>query len=188
LHRRQSFSRRTALALLAGWPVSLPVARAMAAPPPETRQAETLLQARFVDAAGTTHRLAELTRKLLLVDLWAAWCPGCLTELPALRRLAERLGPDAIDVVMLSHGMNWAGDLAYASRTGIPFHHWRLAPNTPDSVVTAAFRIDGDRFGLPQSLVLAGQQRVLVGATIGTSDWSSPEQIRLARTWLDASG
>jgi thiol-disulfide isomerase/thioredoxin len=176
------------MTMLASWPAGLRAHRATAATSSEARQAEALRRADFVDARGSVHHLSELTGKLVLVSLWAAWCPGCLAELPSIRALAERLGPDAIDVVMLSHDMNWSGDVAFAARTALPFRHWRLSPHAPDSVTEAAFRVENDRFGLPQSVVLAGPNRVLIKATLGTRDWSATEQLRDARAWLAAAG
>ena len=97
-------------------------------------------------------------------------------------------GPGAIDVVLLSHPMNWRGDQAYARAAGLPFRHWRLAAGVPDSVVAAAFRIEADRFALPQSLVFAGRDRALVRSEEGSQDWAAPDQVRLARAWLAAAG
>jgi thiol-disulfide isomerase/thioredoxin len=173
--------------MLAGWSIGVPTRRSMAAAASEMRQADALRQADFIDVKGAHHRLGELTAPLVLVNLWAAWCPGCLTELPSIHALVQRLGPDAIDVVMLSHDMNWSGDVAFARRTDIPFRHWRLSPYAPEGVTAAAFRVEDDRFGLPQSAVLSGRNRVLIEATLGTRDWSAPQQVRLARTWLAAA-
>jgi thiol-disulfide isomerase/thioredoxin len=174
--------------MLASWPVGLSAGPAAAAPSGEARQADALRRADFIDASGAVHRLAELTRPLVLINLWAAWCPGCLAELPSIRAFTERLGVAAIDVVMLSHETNWSGDLAFTRRTAVPFHHWRLGPQMPDSLTEAAFRIEDDRFGLPQSSVLAGPKRLLVDAALGTRDWSTLDQVRLARGWLAAAG
>jgi thiol-disulfide isomerase/thioredoxin len=156
--------------------------------PAELRQAEALSHAEFIDPDGTTHRLGELTRPLLLVNLWAAWCAGCIEELPTLRTLTSLLGPNAIDVVLLSHEMNWRGDQTYARKAALPFHHWRLAAEVPQSVTAAAFRMEVDRFALPQSLVFAGRARTLVLSEEGSQDWSAPAQVRLARGWLAALG
>ncbi|HEX3992839.1 MAG TPA: TlpA disulfide reductase family protein [Acetobacteraceae bacterium] len=179
MRRPRPLTRRSALSLAAALPVGLVSQRASAS------QAELLTMAEFTDERNTLHHLGELTRPLLLVNLWAAWCPGCLTELPTMQALAARLGADAIDVVLLSHGMNWNRDLAYARATGLPFRHWRLSNRVPETVVAAVFRVQGDRFGLPQSLVLAGSRRELVASYLGSRDWTEPEQLRLARGWLD---
>ena len=180
MHRTRHFTRRAALGLAATWQLGM-VSQAASA-----SQADVLAAAEFIDGHNALHHLTELTRPLLLVNLWAAWCPGCLTEMPAMRSLATRLGPDAIDIVLLSHPMNWNADLAYARVAGLPFPHWRLSSRVPEAVVASAFHMQGDRFGLPQSLVFAGRRRELVATYLGSRDWTAPEQIRLARGWLDA--
>jgi thiol-disulfide isomerase/thioredoxin len=188
MDKRLGILRRTTLAALASWSVGVRTGVGAAAPSAEARQAASLARAEFLDAQGSVHRLVELTRPLLLFNLWAAWCPGCLSELPTIRTFATRLGPDTIDVVMLSHGMNWSGDVAYVRRTGLPFRHWRLTPSASDLIAASVFRIEDDRFGLPQSLLLAGRERVLVQSHQGALDWSSPDCLRLARSWLARAG
>lgn len=197
MHRPPHLVRRTALGMLTTWPLSMTNRRASAAvpavrqasamSPAEARQAEALAQAEFTDPQGSPHRLGELTRPLVLVNLWAAWCSGCLEELPTMRTLASLLGPDAIDIVLLSHEMNWRGDQAYAREKGLPFRHWRLAVQAPDRVTAAAFRIEADRFALPQSLVFAGRGRALLHSQEGSQDWATPARVRLARAWLAAA-
>jgi thiol-disulfide isomerase/thioredoxin len=182
MHRTQHFTRRTALGMVAAWPAG------MFSQPASASQAEVLTAAEFTDERNTAHRLAELTCPLLLVNLWAAWCPGCRTEMPTMQALASLLGPDKIDVVLLSHPMNWTGDLTYVHEARLPFRHWRLSNRVPEATVAAAFRVEGNRFGLPQSLVFAGKRRELVAAYLGSRDWTAPGQLRLARAWLDAAG
>jgi thiol-disulfide isomerase/thioredoxin len=183
--------RRTALGLLATWPLGVASRRASAASaaaPAEVRQGEALAHAEFVDPQGMPHRIGELTRPLVLVNLWAAWCPGCLEELPTIRALAALLGSEAIDVILLSHAMNWRGDQSYLRAANLPFHHWRLSAQVPESVEAAAFRMEADRFALPQSLVFAGQDRAVVRAQEGSLDWMAPDQVRQAQRWLAAAG
>ena len=176
--------RRAAITALAGWPLA---SRAMAANSAvEARQAAALLGAEFVDAAGDLHRLSELARPLLLVDLWAAWCPGCVEELPTIARLTRQLAPEMIDVVLISHEMNWQDDTAFARKNQLPFRSWRLSPRSA-ALTDAAFRMESDRFGLPQSLVFAGQARTLVQAELGSLDWCAPPQLRRVRAWLAAA-
>ncbi|MGA3398302.1 MAG: TlpA disulfide reductase family protein [Acetobacteraceae bacterium] len=208
MHRPPRVDRRTALGLLAALPLGVNAHRTSAASPAELRtsaaspteqgasitspaerrQAEALAQAEFTDPQGAAHRLSELTRPLVLVNLWAAWCAGCLEELPTIRALASLLGPEAIDVVLLSHEMNWRGDQAYARKASLPFRHWRLAAQGPESITAAAFRVEADRFALPQTLVFAGRDRTLVRSQEGSQDWAAPDQVRLARAWLAAAG
>jgi len=182
MHRTQHFTRRAALGMVATWQVG------MFSQPASASQAEVLAAAEFTDERNIVHHLNELTRPLLLVNLWAAWCPSCRAEMPTLQALASRLGPDKIDVVLLSHPMNWDADLAYARDAGLPFRHWRLSNRVPEPVVAVAFRVQGDRFGLPQSLVFAGRRRELVASYLGSRDWTAPDLLRLAHGWLDSVG
>jgi thiol-disulfide isomerase/thioredoxin len=191
--QRPCLVRRAALGILATSSLITVSGRASAAPAAQpsqgdVRQAEALMHAEYTDPQGTPHRLSELTRPLVLVNLWAAWCAGCLEELPTIRALASLLGPEAIDVVLLSHEMNWTGDQAYARKAALPFRHWRLAAHVPETAVAAMFRIDADRFPLPQSLMFAGRAGALVGFYEGSQDWAAPAQVRLARAWLAAAG
>jgi len=89
-----------------------------------------------------------------------------------------------MDVVLLSHAMNWPGDVAYLRQNSLPFRHWRLSPQAPDGIVAAAFRLEVDRFGLPQSIVFAGRDRTLVQSHLGSVDWSAPDQAARIRSWL----
>lgn len=41
------------------------------------------------DLHGKTHRLADYRDKWVLVNLWATWCPPCLSEIPELSNLHD---------------------------------------------------------------------------------------------------
>lgn len=178
---RRSFTAAAAASLL-----PLRASRA-AAPPIVLRQSQTLAAADFIAADGTGHRLSELRRPLILVNLWAHWCEGCLAELPGLQQMISQVGADRIDVVLLSHDMNWRDDLVYARRAGLPYRLWCLSPRTSQPSVAAAFRIENDRFGLPQALVFAGGTRRLLYYSEGSQDWAAPEQIARFGGWLSAT-
>jgi peroxiredoxin len=40
-----------------------------------------------VDIGGTTHRLSEHEGKVVLINIWATWCPPCRKEMPDLDEL-----------------------------------------------------------------------------------------------------
>jgi len=64
--------------------------------------ADTLSSVSFVDAAGKPVRLADLRGKVVVLNLWATWCPPCVRELPSLDALQATLGPDGLMVVAVS--------------------------------------------------------------------------------------
>lgn len=56
----------------------------------------------FSDPAGKPTSLGDFRGRLVLLNLWATWCPPCLEEMPALDRLNARLGGDKFVVVTLA--------------------------------------------------------------------------------------
>jgi thiol-disulfide isomerase/thioredoxin len=47
-------------------------------------------------------RLASLKGKVVLLDLWASWCPPCREELPLLDELAQRLRGEGVEIIAVS--------------------------------------------------------------------------------------
>lgn len=46
----------------------------------------------FLDAEGRRHTLAEFQGKVVLVDVWATWCPPCRKSLPEVAELQRGSG------------------------------------------------------------------------------------------------
>jgi pentatricopeptide repeat protein len=53
------------------------------------------------DLGGRTWRFADLRGKVVLLNIWATWCPPCVEEMPALQRLHERIR-ERSDLVLLT--------------------------------------------------------------------------------------
>jgi thiol-disulfide isomerase/thioredoxin len=51
---------------------------------------------------GKRISLSRYRGKIVLLNLWASWCPPCVRELPALDRLQQRLGGEDFAVVAIS--------------------------------------------------------------------------------------
>lgn len=56
------------------------------------------------DIQGNTHRLEDYRGKWVLVNLWATWCPPCLSEIPELSSL-HNAHKDS-DLVVISIAMD----------------------------------------------------------------------------------
>lgn len=56
----------------------------------------------FYDVNEKPVKLSDMRGQVLLVNLWATWCPPCVAELPSLDTLAARLKDKGLHVVALS--------------------------------------------------------------------------------------
>jgi len=90
------------------WPVSLAAAAlvallayGVASTGPDTSLDEALLAGERVEApirdlprlgAGGTGSLADHAGKVVVLNVWASWCPPCTKEMPLLQRTHERIG------------------------------------------------------------------------------------------------
>jgi peroxiredoxin len=51
---------------------------------------------------GSVQKLSNYRGKVVLVNLWATWCPPCIEELPLLNRIQETYGPRGLVVLGLA--------------------------------------------------------------------------------------
>lgn len=58
-----------------------------------------------VDATGRPVPLGSRMAPVTLVHFWATWCPPCITEIPALKQLAEDFADEpSFDLIMIAVG------------------------------------------------------------------------------------
>ncbi len=54
------------------------------------------------DSKGQTHSSADYQGKVLVIDLWATWCPPCVKEIPEFMELQEKQGAAGLQFLGLS--------------------------------------------------------------------------------------
>jgi peroxiredoxin len=54
------------------------------------------------DIFGKTHKLSDYRGKNVLLIFWATWCPPCLTEIPHLIELRNRISEDELAMLAIS--------------------------------------------------------------------------------------
>ncbi len=64
----------------------------------------------FRDAGGNRHTMAEFRGKVVLVDVWATWCPPCRRSLPEVAELQKAAG-DRYVVLPISVDRGGWGDV-----------------------------------------------------------------------------
>jgi thiol-disulfide isomerase/thioredoxin len=123
---------------------------------------------------GGTMSIVDLARPLVLVNLWAHWCPGCLMEFESMQRMSARLG-DMADIVLVSHPSNWEADKVFARRHPLGFPLYTLPHDSSQSELDAAYGSSSPgSYSVPQSLVFGGFQRTLSWLADGPEKWDSP--------------
>ena len=118
----------------------------------------------------------ELRGKVLLVNLWATWCPPCVREMPSLQRLHEQFNSQGLTVL----GINTS------DRTDLPgIRSWLLKRDL------TFLNLKGDHDGpplvsslnIPQTFVIDKQGRLIANKT-GDYEWTSYGVRQLVRYML----
>lgn len=140
----------TAAALIASPVKAMPAA--------QRRPAEPLA---FKGADGTLVDLGAFRGRVVLVNLWATWCPPCIAEMPALDALQARLGGPGFQVVAIS-----------LDRGGAPVAGaWLAKAKLSRLAVYVADPADFPNAMLPTSLLLDSRGRVAWKGA-GARDWT----------------
>ena len=131
----------------------------------------------FTDIDGRLVTLGDRRGKVVLLNLWATWCPPCVREMPALDRLQAKLGGPDFEVVVLSEDRAGAPlVIAFYDRLGLTFLGKYLDPN---SRAMRALKV----LGLPTT-ILIDRDGNEVGRVIGPAEWDSDAAVALIRHYV----
>lgn len=132
---------------------------------------------RFVDGDGKPRALADFRGRVILLNLWATWCPPCRKEMPNLDRLQEQLGGPDFEVVALS--IDRGGLFAVQSFFDeMDLRHLKIYVDASAEAMAALGAV-----GLPTTLLVdrSGRERWRV---VGPVEWDKPEVIERLRRYL----
>jgi thiol-disulfide isomerase/thioredoxin len=135
---------------------------------------------RFADGKGTPTSLAAFRGKVVLLNVWATWCPPCRKEMPTLDRLQAALGGPGFAVVALSIDQGDTSTVqAFFAQTGIT----RLHPYV-DTFGEATGSLGAG--GIPLTLLIDRDGRE-IGRKLGPAEWDHPQMVELIRGYLSAA-
>ncbi|MCW5641520.1 MAG: TlpA family protein disulfide reductase [Rhodoferax sp.] len=138
-----------------------------------------LANLRFSDSRGSPTDLAAFQGRVVLLNIWATWCPPCREEMPTLDRLQATLGSAGFEVVALS-----------IDRAGMP-----VVEAFFKRIAVSHLRPYLDTFGDASRLVATGVPLTLLidikgrelGRKLGPAVWDAPEMLALIRSHIPAS-
>lgn len=123
---------------------------------------------------GGSFDLAEHRGEVVLVNVWASWCPPCVEEFPVLMDAQRQLGPYGLQVVGINSQDREADARDFLTDMGAE----DLFPHIDDSGGEKA--IDWGVFGLPETFAIdrQGRVRAKVFGLLGY-DWIEAEVVPL---------
>ena len=121
----------------------------------------------FPDLDGREVSLSDHRGKVVLVNIWATWCPPCRQEMPSMQRLYEKFKGENFEILAI--GIDSEGREAVApfmSKMNLTFP----ALLDPGETIRSLYGITG----VPESFII-DKQGILVEKIIGPINWATPE-------------
>ena len=131
-----------------------------------------------MDGDGRNLTLADFEGRVVLLNIWATWCPPCREEMPTLDALQARLGGSDFHVLPLS--IDRAGlepVRRFYRETGIRNLDLYIAEDTRAMLALAVV-------GLPTTILIDRMGREL-GRLAGPAEWNSPEAVAQISALID---
>jgi cytochrome c biogenesis protein CcmG/thiol:disulfide interchange protein DsbE len=134
---------------------------------------------------GTPKTLDDFRDKVLLVNIWATWCPPCREEMPSMQRLYQEIDNDQFEIVAISIDAPFGetdvfgrigGNLeSYADSLGLSFS----ILHDPSGKVQQTFQTTG----IPESFVV-DREGIIFKKVAGATAWDAPQNVQLIQRLL----
>jgi peroxiredoxin len=127
----------------------------------------------FPGVDGKMVGLSDYRGKVVLVNIWATWCPPCVDEMPSMERLYKELKGENFEILAVSLD-------AFGTKAVAPFmKKYNLsfpALMDPNGSIQTLYQTTG----IPESFIV-DQEGILIKKIIGARDWATPEIIGFFR-------
>ncbi len=133
----------------------------------------------FLDGNGKPTSLQAMRGKVILLNVWATWCPPCVEEMPTLNKLQATLGGKDFVVVPLS--IDKGGVFAVKSFYQENFIDHLAVDVDPTTRALDALRV----LGTPTTILIDRQGRE-VARTLGPESWDEPAIEAQLKHYIDA--
>jgi cytochrome c biogenesis protein CcmG, thiol:disulfide interchange protein DsbE len=78
----------------------------------------------LLDTQGVSHSLSDYRGDVVLVNLWATWCPPCKEEMPALQTFYNKYTDQGLVVIAINDGDPTADVLQFVKDYQLTFPVW----------------------------------------------------------------
>lgn len=122
------------------------------------------------DLDGNMVRLADYKGKVVLLNIWATWCPPCVEEMPSMERLHQAMKNEDFEILAVS--IDASG--TEAVRSFMEQHRLTFTTLTDPRGATKNLY---QTTGVPESFII-DKNGVIAQKVIGPRDWATPAAIR----------
>jgi peroxiredoxin len=119
---------------------------------------------------GKMVSLSDYKGKVVLVNIWATWCPPCVDEMPSMEKLYRKFKGQNFEILAVSidePGLKAVAPFMKKSNLTFP------ALIDSEGAVKAVYGITG----IPESFII-DQQGILLKKIVGPVDWATPNIFR----------
>ena len=117
--------------------------------------------------------LSDHRGKVVLVNVWATWCPPCVDEMPSMEKLYQALKDDNFEILAISiDAMGTKAVAPFMEKYNLSFR----ALLDPDGTIKTIYQTTG----VPESFII-NKDGILVEKIIGPRNWAAPEVVRFFR-------
>ncbi|MEX2284866.1 MAG: TlpA disulfide reductase family protein [Gemmatimonadota bacterium] len=120
-----------------------------------------------VTLAGETRSLDDYRGQVVLLNVWATWCPPCLQEMPSMQALHAELSGRGLRIVAVSvddpGSERVIADFVRDQKLTFDILH------DPASAILEQYRMTG----LPETFLISRDGRILLRRYV--ADWMAPE-------------
>jgi peroxiredoxin len=128
--------------------------------------------------SGKAVSIEDYRGKVVLLNVWATWCPPCKVEMPSMERLHRKLAGTDFRLIAVSVDEDDSTVVnKFVKEMGLTFE---ILHNRDGSI-----RRIYQTTGVPESFVI-DRDGVIVKKVIGAADWEAPVNEALIRRLLDA--
>lgn len=133
----------------------------------------------FPDLNGHRVTLFDHRGKVVLVNIWATWCPPCRQEMPSMQRLYEKFRGEDLEILAVSIDANGREAVdPFMRKIDLTFP----VLLDPKETIKPLYGITG----VPESFIV-DKEGIVVKKIIGPIDWATPEVFLFFRDLMQKS-
>ncbi|MDY6990883.1 MAG: TlpA disulfide reductase family protein [Thermodesulfobacteriota bacterium] len=114
---------------------------------------------KIVDLKGEETSFSSFKNEVIFLNLWATWCPPCVSEMPTIQRLFEKVGDKVRIVCVSQEDPGMVEKFAEAKKYGFPIYTLR-------GELPQAYKADS----IPASFII-NRKGEIVFSEVGSADW-----------------